>query len=328
MADNQNMVTDPVGQDMEQQAAQGEQAIQGQAPAGEGGVGPAQDPVSALQAKEQDTVSSGDSSGAQKPKGTLEDQRREILAKNPRAKLPATPSMQAEYIQIITRFFLYIHDTRQSATHKSPCELYLKQMNNPKLTVAQAVGQATATAIFILHNAAKHQKVKYNPNVLFRAADECCAAMYLMGCARGIFQNVPKFKGKKAGTKYTFEPAERMLLLKAKMFAVQFFGNLMKKSGQLSDQDATAAKKHWDDQIKREIASGQVTDAHVQQLMNNPQVKSQMQSVAPQGPPDQNAAISDSSGQQAQPPQQGQQPPDQGQGVAPQQPPQGAQEQQ
>lgn len=328
MADQQNLVTDPVGQQMEQSAAQGEQAVQSQPPAGQGQMAPQQDPIAALQAKEQDTVSSGDGTNDQKPKGTLEDQRKEILAKNPKAKLPATPSMQAEYIQLVTRFGLMIHDIRQQKGMKSPCETFIRQMNNPKLSVAQAIGQATANGIFILHNAAKQQKVKYNPNVMFRAADECVAAMYLLGNARGIFQGVPPFKGKKAGVPYKFDHSEVMLMLKAKMYAVQWFGKLMLQSGQISPQDADAAKKHWDEQIKREIASGQVTDSHVKALMEHPDVKSQVDSAVPNQPPAQDAALADAQAQPGQPPQQGQQGADQGQGIAPPQPPQGGQEQQ
>lgn len=330
MADD-NMVTDPVGSQMEQSAAEGDQAIQSQPPPGQGDVAPQQDPVQALQAKEDDTVSSGDGTDAQRPKGTLSDQRKAILAKDPKAKLPATPSMQAQYIQLVTRFLLFIHDIRHTKDVKSPCENFIRQMNNPKLSVAQAVGQATANAIFILHNGAKHQKVSYNPNVMFRAADECVIAMYLMGSARGIFQGVPKFRGKKAGVKYKFDDSEKMLILKAKMYAVQWFGHLMVKSGQISPQDQKQAQDHWQKMIKQEISSGQVTDAHVNALMQNPKVKEQMSQVAPDNTPSGNEASLDTSTGQAQ--QQGQaQPQPQGQGqaggggdqdVAPEQPPQG-----
>lgn len=325
-----DLITDPVGQQMAQSAQQGEQAIESQPPPGQGDVAPQQDPVAALQAKEDDTVSSGDGTNTQRPKGTVDDQRKAILAKNPHAKLPATPAMQAQYVQIITRFMLFIHDTRHTQGNISPCESFIRQMNNPKLSVAQAVGQATASAIFILHNGAKHQKVQYNPNVLFRAADECAVAMYLMGNARGIFQGVPKFKGKKAGQKYTLEPAEKMLMMRVKMYAVQWFGHLMVRSGQISPQDQKAAQAHWEQQIKQEIASGKVTDAHVQQLMQNPGIRDQLSQVAPnQQPSGQNAALDNQTGQAQQPGQQDQQQGGQSEGgsdVAPAQPPAGDQE--
>lgn len=310
MADD--LITNPIGQEMAQTAQQGEQALQQQPPPGEGQTAPQQDPTT--------QVAQNNVSPEQRPKGTVQDQREATLKKDPNARLPATKNMQDQYIQLVTRFLLFIHDLRQGNQkgqqkqphHASPAENFINQMNNPKLDVATAVGRATANALFILHNSAKQQKVSYNPNVMFRAADECVIAMYLLGNARGIFNGVPKFKGKEVGKPYQFEPAEKMIVMKAKMVAVQWFGNLMQKSGEISPSDRQAAFHHWQQQIKQEVASGKVTDQQVQSIMQKSHFADQLN----QGNPNpQNAAIDNSTGVAPQAPPQ-QQPP---QGQQPQQ---------
>lgn len=303
MADD--MITSPIGQDMAQTAQQGAQALQQQPPAGEGQVAPQQDPST--------QVAQNNVSPQQRPKGTVQDQREAILKRDPHAKLPATKNMQDQYVQLVTRFLLYIDDLRmrpsqngQKGTH-SPAETFINQMNNPKLSVDVAVGRATANALFILHNSAKQQHVSYNPNVMFRAADECVIAMYLLGSARGIFNGVPAFKGKEPGVPYKFDDSEKMLIMKAKIAAVQWFGNLMEKSGQITPQDRQAALQHFQNQIRQEVAEGKVTDNQVQAIMQKTHFADQLDQG---GPSPNNPSIDNSTGASP-PPQQQQQPPQQ-----------------
>lgn len=255
--------------------------------------------------------------GDQRPVGTAKDQRDAEISKDPSAKVQASPQEQAQYVQLVTRFILMISDNRQhSADHPSPSDAALKQLNNPKLSVAQAVGQTTAQLIFILHNAAKSQKVQYDPDVLFHAADECIAATYLKGLARGIFHGMPEYKGIPSSGEYPFEPAEMHMLAQAKIYAVQWFGRLMQQTGQITPAEKNEAMNFWQQQIKREVNSGQVSDQTIEKL-----IRAHMMSQGDQPPSD--------TSDQGQPPQQAQpqpQPqPDQGGGVAPQQPPAGAQ---
>lgn len=276
-----DLITNPIGQDMVQAA--------------QGGVGGMPDPST--------QVAANQTSDQQRPKGTVQDQREATLSRDPNARLPATPNMQAQYTQLVTRFLLFVHDLRQKPVapgqskqdhHRSPAELFINQMNNPKLPVADAVGRATANALFILHNSAKQQKVSYNPNVMFRAADECVIAMYLLGNARGIFNGVPAFKGKQAGVPYKLDPSEKLIILRAKMAAVQWFGSLMQKSGQISPKERQAALQHWQQQIKQEVAQGKVTDSQVQNILQKSHFADHLQNQG--GPDSQNASLDNSTG--------------------------------
>lgn len=264
-------------------------------------------------------------SGEQRPVGTAQDQRDAEVAKDPSAKVQASPHEQAQYVQLVTRFILMISDNRKhSPDHPSPSEAALKQLNNPKLSVAQAVGQTTAQLIFILHNAAKSQKVQYDPDVLFHAADECIAATYLKGLARGLFHGVPDYKGIPSSGEYPFEPAEMHMLAQAKIYAVQWFGRLMQQTGQITPAEKNEAMNFWQQQIKREVNSGQVSDQTIEKL-----IRAHMMSQGDQPPSDtSDAGQAPQQGQQQQEqaqPEPQQPPPDQGGGVAPQQPPAGAQ---
>jgi hypothetical protein len=318
-----DLVTDPVGQSMETAGNAG----------GSGDVAPQQNPLQSSQDSDTQSPPAGSNTeGPPRVKGTLNDRRKEILAKNPKARLKATPDMQAEYYQVVTRFLLMLHDPRQSKgdpkTGKklpSPMDAAIMQMNNRKLSVPQAVGRTTAQLLFILHNSVKVQKAKVNPNVWFRAADECVIATYLLGHARGIWEGVPKYKPfrphTQPGKKYPFDDVEKKLILQAKIEAVRWFGNLMQKSGQISPAMQQKAQQYWDSQIKQEIASGKVTDDHVAQMMKDPKVQQSLQGFGNQ-PSNNNASTAssqtDDSGGQGQPPAQGQQG---GQAPAPAPPP-------
>ena len=260
-------------------------------------------------------------SGDQRPVGTAQDARDQELSKDPSAKVEASPHEQAQYVQLVTRFILMISDDRKhSPEHPSPSDAALKQLNNPKLSVAQAVGQTTAQLIFILHNAAKSQKVQYDPDVMFHAADECIAATYLKGLARGIFHGVPPYKGIPSSGEYPFEPAEMHMLAKAKIYAVQWFGRLMQQTGQITPAEKNEAMNFWQQQIKREVNSGQVSDQTIEKLIQ----AHMMQQGEPQ-PPSDNSQQQPPPQAQDQTPPQTSPPPDQGGGAPPQQPPAGAQ---
>jgi hypothetical protein len=338
-----DLVTDSMGQSM--------------ADAG-GGMAPQQTPQQQqgdqLQQQQQDDTQAPpagrNDKGPPRVKGTLDDRRKEILAKNPNAKLKATPDMQAEYIQVVTRFLLMLHDPRKNnkdpkTGHQlpSPMEAALLQMNNRKLSPAQAIGRTTAQLLFIMHHSIKMQKAKVNPNVWFRAADECVIATYLLGHARGIFEGVPKYKPyrpkSQPGRKYDFDPTEKKILLQGKLEAVRWFGKLMQKAGEISPDMQKRAQQYWDQQIKQEIASGKVTDSHVSQMLKNPQVQSDISGFK-NGDPDaqsDSASASTASAQPAQQPPAGQQqgqppggaptppPAAPAQGMAPPQNPQGGQ---
>lgn len=254
-----------------------------QSPMGQQMSDAAGNPIGQLQtASENQPADPSQSSGSSqdpRPIGTEDDANQQKLQQDPNAKVPASPRDQAEYTQLVTRFVLMIHDMRRSHPGAlSPTESTLKQLNNPNLTVAQAVGNTTAQLIFILHNAAKHMKVQYSPDVLFHGADECAAAVYLLGLAAGIFKGTPPFKGvPKEGQPYPFDQQDIAILGKAKIAAVQHFGKLMESQGMITDQERQQAMGFWQQQITHEVNSGKVDESVVQKMMNDPKIVAAMQ---------------------------------------------------
>lgn len=216
----------------------------------------------------------------------------------------ATPQQQAQYAQLVLRFENFISDTKVNNQHTgSTAGSVMKQLNNPKLTVPQAIGAATANVIYILWHAAKAQKVDYDPTVMFHAADECNALMYLKGQAAGIFKGTPPFnvawmkRNMHGHEPYPFTPVEVRIIVSAKLFAVRAFGELEQKMGDISPQVRAQALAFWKEQVQKEISEGKVSDATVQKLMQGSQYASQLASAhqalqspappqpAPQAPP-------------------------------------------
>lgn len=230
----------------------------------------------------------------------------------------ASPKEQAEYAQLVLRFQNYISDTRVHNPHVgSTSAAVMKQLNDPKKNIPQAVGDATAQAIYVLWRAARAQKVDYSPDVMFHAADECNALMYLKGLAAGIFKGTPPFDtdwlhGDKHAP-YPFKPLEIHIIASAKIFAVRHFGKLEQQMGDISPQARQQAMAFWREQVQKEISEGKVSDATVQQLMSSPRVRAMLDQQASSAPPAQPAP--------APPPQQAAPPPPAPQPQAPPQPP-------
>lgn len=252
----------------------------------------------ATQQQQNAPASPDQSSGSDsnpKPVGTQQDAQNAQNASNgnsPMNRVPATPQEQAEYNQLVSRYVLMISDMRPSPGHgKSPLDSCLQQMNNPKQTVAMAVGYTTAQEMFILHNGAKQQKFQYSPDVMFHAADECIVATYLLGQARGIFKGTPPYQGlKEDATSYPFTKEEINIIGHAKLFATQKFGALMQSHGQISTTERQQAMDFWHQQIVREIKSGEVDPSIIKkmsqikgiaQAANNPSAPQ----VVPEPPP-------------------------------------------
>lgn len=275
-----DLITSPMGQQMANAA----------------GPSNAPNPVQQLQQQADNAPASQDSSAGSssdpRPVGTQQDQQQQALKQDPNAKVSASPKEQAEYIQLVTRFMLYIYDIRKAhANAMPPIETVLKGLNDPKMSVAQSVGNTTAQIIFILHNAAKHQKVEYSPDVLFHGADECIVATYLLGLARGIFKGAPPFKGiPKEQDQYPFDKQDMAIIAKAKIAAVQRFGQLLESQGQITGQDRQDAMQFWREQIQHEVQSGKVDDSVIQKMLDNPKVQAAMQGQAPNQPPQQQQA--------------------------------------
>lgn len=283
-----NLITQPMGQ-----------AMAGQA---QGGAQPSNLAQQATQAQQSQPMPQDQAAGSDsdpRPVGTQQDAQNAKLAQNgdsPMNRVPATPEEQAQYTQLVTRFVLMISDMRPGPTGKSPVDLALEQLNNPKLSVAQAVGYTTAQIIFILHNGAKAQKVQYDPDVLFHGADECIVATYLLGLARGIFKGMPPFKGLSDNQdSYPFEQSEVTVIAHAKLYAVQRFGKLMEQNGQISPNEKQQAIDFWHQQVTREIKNHEVDDTVMKQLGKTPGLTQQMErqnqpaqpesQPAPQQPP-------------------------------------------
>ena len=200
----------------------------------------------------------------------------------------ASPREQAEYAQLVLRFENYISDTKVTNPHVgSTAAAVMKQLNDPSKNIPQAVGDATAQAIYVLWRMAKAQKVDYSPDVMFHAADECNALMYLNGLSAGIFKGVPPLdegwlkRNLHGGhDPYPFKPLEVHIIASAKIFAVQHFGKLEQKMGDISMQTRQQAMAFWKEQVQKEISEGKVSDAQVQQLMQSHPVAASLSQTA------------------------------------------------
>ncbi len=272
-----SMITSPVGQQMADTSQQG---VGGQSPPGQPTV---------QQATQQQQDAPADHAQAQdgRPVGTQQDAQNAQLAKNPNARIPATPQEQAQYIQLVTRFILMLHDMRPSGTgNPSPTEAALKQLNNPNLPIPAAVGQTTANLVFILHNMAKAHGVQYDPDVMLHAVDECVIATYLLGQAAHIFKGTPPYQGLQEGQAYPFTDGEQNLIGRAKFVAVQSFGKMMQQHGLISEEDRQQATQFWHTQIQHEVQNDYVDPAVIQRLVHSGALQrgASQDSAAPSAP--------------------------------------------
>jgi hypothetical protein len=254
-------IPSPMGQQMAQAA--GPQQPQQAAPP------PPPPTPQQLDQQQQSAPASHDDATNGRPVGTQQDQQDQQLQQDPNAKIPASQTEQAQYMQLVSRFILMTHDMRkpQGGNGMSPVETTLAQLNNPKVPISRAIGMTVANVIFYLERMAKAHGVDYGPDVLFHGADECVVAMYLMGSAAKIFKGTPPFKGLPPdGQPYAFDPGEQNLIARAKMVAVQEFGKLMQHAGLITNQDRSNATDFWKQQITHENATGKVDPSVLQAL--------------------------------------------------------------
>jgi hypothetical protein len=193
--------------------------------------------------------------------GTVQDAKDAAVDADPNAEVEASPEEQAEYDQLLSRFLLFISDTKQpQGGGKSASDTMLEQLNNPKIPLATAIGTVTAHIVYTIVSAASHQKVTYSPDVLLHAAEECVSAVYLLGLAGGIIKGMPPFKGMPDDGDYDFEDSEIQVIGEAQMQAVKEYGSILVKTGDLSAADRTANQDFWKKQIAREVSTGNVSD--------------------------------------------------------------------
>lgn len=181
---------------------------------------------------------------------------------DPSVEQPVSPDEQAELDQFISRFTLILSDTGKGGqgapNTPSPHEAIIADLNNAKVPLAEAIGRTTANIAFMIVQQAQVSKVTYSPEVLFHACFECCALVYITGNAAGIFKGVPKFRGLTADGEYDFNEFEFKLLTSAQMQAVRAFGNMELKAGMISRDVRQQNMDFWQQQVRREMASGTV----------------------------------------------------------------------
>lgn len=103
-----------------------------------------------------------------------------------------TDEEQAEYDDFVSRAIAMISDNRKQANGgPSPSETVLNVMNNSSFTVAEALAEGAVSTATILHDGAKGAGKTWSPDVMFHAADEIIAGLYLLGAAAGVFQGTP-----------------------------------------------------------------------------------------------------------------------------------------
>lgn len=130
--------------------------------------------------------------------GDDQDNIRRMQAIDPTEAEQVTEEEQAQYDDFVSRAIAMISDTRTAppdengqGAGQSPSDAVLAVMNNASFTVPQALAEGAAHTAMILHNAAKRAGQPYSPDVMFHAADEIIAGLYLLGSAAGVFQGTP-----------------------------------------------------------------------------------------------------------------------------------------
>jgi hypothetical protein len=206
----------------------------------------------------------GADAGGPRAIGTVQDARNAMTANDPTQPMSVDPKEQAEFDQFVSRFTLILSDTgkkRPAHVHPStlsPHDAILKYLNNPKVPLAVAIGTTTAQIAMMIVQQAQVSKVQYSPDVLFHACFECCALVYITGNASGIFKGVPPFRGLTSKGEYDFSDFEIRLICSAQMQAVRVFGTMELKAGMISPAMRQQNMQFWQQQVKREMASGMV----------------------------------------------------------------------
>lgn len=250
------------------------------------------------------------------PVGTV-DQRAEMATQqDPTAKVPATKQEQSEYDDFTSQFLLFISNQKPGGKNLSGHQSTMRQLNDPKIPAAVAVGKTVAMIAMIIVKHAEHQGKKYDPNVLFHANVECCVSVYMLGKAAGIFKNIQPMEAPDKDGNYTFDNSDIRVIADSQIQAIKFFGNMMIHQGLLSQDVQSANKVFWQKQVQREITSGQVPQRvfdmlektgamqHMQNHVENAvQNATQGQMNSPTGA-DQNAGTAGMVAQQGQQPQQ------------------------
>lgn len=207
----------------------------------------------------------------QRPAGTVDDFIKGAQMDDPFNTEEVTAEEQAQYDDFVDRAILLISDPRRPEDGSpSPSEATLKMMNNPSLSVGQALGLATAETVALIHNAAKRQGMEYSADVLFHGADELISALYVLGTEARIFPNAPKptlggegetdDDGESITGAYNFSDEAMEIMAEAKFEAARVFGEKMMETGQISEEMNAEAQQFWKAQIEREMNSGEVGD--------------------------------------------------------------------
>lgn len=211
--------------------------------------------------------------GGAAPRGTVKDANDAAIANDPAVPVDATPEEQAEYEQFVSRFLLFISDRHQKTKEGSPHDLVVKMLNDPKQPAAVTIGKTTATVAFMIVQQAMHQGINYNPEVLFGANGECCAAMLLLGKSLRLFKGLEPLQKHSPDEEYPYDQKDIRVLADAQIQASRFFGNLMIKGGMLGADVQKANEQFWHQQVQREIKTGQVPDQVIGMLQHSGAIK-------------------------------------------------------
>jgi hypothetical protein len=219
------------------------------------------DPATMIPADAQGQSADGADDGGPRATGTQQQADRDAVDSDPFTPVEASPEEQAQYHELVTRFLLFISDQRApNEKIPSPMDSVLSHLNDPKVPLATAIGRTVAGIVFTIVHAAKVQGVTYEPEVLFYASDELCAAVYLLGNARGYLKGVPPFKGMPEDGNYDFDDREVSIIQESKMQAVRAWGNLALGAGLITDDIKQENMAFWKSQIQREVDSNSVSD--------------------------------------------------------------------
>lgn len=216
--------------------------------------------------------------------GEPEDNIKRQQALDPSGTEEVTEEEQAQYDDFVSRSLLLLADRRtpqgeDAQLKKSPQQTTLDLMNQSNFDVPTALAEGASRTAMLLHNMAKRAKKPYSPDVMFHAADELIAALYLLGKTAKIFEGLPGGvsigDSKKALSKsddgsvldsIEFTEEELALMGQAKMIAVEKFGQMLQKSGQVGEEEQAEAMKFWQSQIEKEVESGEFDESQFEDV--------------------------------------------------------------
>lgn len=169
------------------------------------------------------------------PTGRMPDQGPQI---DPLDEEAVTPEEQSFYDTFMNKAIEFIHGPKSSRA-------VLKHLNQPDLSVQEAVGRTTAMIATNIVESAKMAGAKVNPDAVFGAGQEIVEELFELGSRAGIFPvDWPQDDSEQ------LTPEQEKMAQDAFAVAAQYYGQNMLKSPEGQSMSAQAQ-----DEVLRQVQS-------------------------------------------------------------------------